>query len=123
MARITCKTPSNGRPLNIVAGGVGTSWTTVAEAPDFSVPDPSATYATRDPTDATRAIRALPGSGRDIPIIALSANAMRPEIELCHAAGMNGHLAKPVQQAALLESVALWSNPGEHHPPRDTALT
>ena len=62
-----------------------------------------------DGLDATRAIRALPGSARNIPIIALSASAMRWEIELCQAAGMNGHLAKPIQQEDLLESVALWS--------------
>lgn len=63
-----------------------------------------------DGLDATRAIRVLPGPVADIPIIALSANAMQPEIELCHAAGMNGHLAKPIEQEALLQSVALWSN-------------
>jgi CheY-like chemotaxis protein len=66
-----------------------------------------------DGLDATRAIRALPGSHRDIPIIALSANAMRPEIELCHAAGMNGHLAKPIEAEALLRSVAVWSRRAE----------
>ncbi len=66
-----------------------------------------------DGLEATRAIRALPGPARKIPIIALSANAMPPEIALCRAAGMNGHLAKPIQQDALLASVALWSNPSE----------
>ena len=76
-----------------------------------------------DGLDATRAIRALPGLVRNIPIIALSANAMPPEIELCQAAGMNGHLAKPIQQDTLLETVALWSDLADRHTPRDRALT
>ena len=57
--RITCKTPSTGRPYNFTLPSVGTGWTTLAEAKDFSVPDSSNTFpATRDPADSTnRAIR------------------------------------------------------------------
>jgi putative Ca2+/H+ antiporter (TMEM165/GDT1 family) len=36
---------------------VGTTATTIAEAPDFSVPDTSSTFAARDPSDSGRAIR------------------------------------------------------------------
>jgi hypothetical protein len=36
---------------------VTTSYTTIAEAPDFSVPDSSFKYDTRDPVDEGRAIR------------------------------------------------------------------
>lgn len=36
---------------------VTTSFTTIAEAPDFSVPDASIKYATRDPLDESRAVR------------------------------------------------------------------
>lgn len=57
MARITCKTPSTGKAIIISLANVATSFTTIAEAPDFSVPDPSQNYATRDPSDNTRAIR------------------------------------------------------------------
>ena len=57
MARITCKTPSTGRALNIILDNVITSYTSIAEAPDFSVPDPSDNYPIRDPLDNTRAIR------------------------------------------------------------------
>jgi hypothetical protein len=58
MPRITCKTPSSGRPLQITHVGVPTSFTTIADAPDFSVPDPGQAFPVRDPNDATRAIRA-----------------------------------------------------------------
>jgi hypothetical protein len=36
---------------------VTTSYTTIAEAPDFSVPDASTKFSTRDPVDEARAIR------------------------------------------------------------------
>jgi hypothetical protein len=36
---------------------VSTTFTTIAEAPDFSVPDPSENFAVRDPVDNNRAIR------------------------------------------------------------------
>lgn len=57
MPRIKCKTPSTGRPINLTLVGVGTGWTALAEAPDFSVPDASSTFSSRDPADANRAIR------------------------------------------------------------------
>lgn len=55
--RITCKTPSTGRPMNFTATAIGQEWMTIAEAPDFSVPDTSNVYPERDPTDEGRAIR------------------------------------------------------------------
>jgi len=57
MPRITCQTPASGKPVTIAAAGISASWTTVAEAPDFSLPDPSNVYPDRDPGDAARAIR------------------------------------------------------------------
>lgn len=57
MARITCRTPSTGKAQNIVYSNVPTNFTTIAEAPDFSVPDTSVKFAKRDPTDDGRAIR------------------------------------------------------------------
>ena len=57
MARITCRTPSTGKPIRVILANVGTSFTTIAEAPDFSVPDASNKFVDRDPTDESRAIR------------------------------------------------------------------
>jgi len=57
MSRITCKTPSSARPLSISVVDLGTGWQSIAEAPDFSVPDTSNAFPVRDPTDSDRAIR------------------------------------------------------------------
>ena len=58
MPRIHCKTPSTGRPVNLTVADLGADWITLAEAPDFSVPDASNIFAARDPLDGNRAIRA-----------------------------------------------------------------
>lgn len=57
MTRIICRTPSTGKPIRVIYEGVSTVYTTVAEAPDFSIPDTSNKFDERDPTDTSRAIR------------------------------------------------------------------
>lgn len=57
MTRITCRTPSTGKPIRLSAVAVPETYFTIANAPDFSVPDPSNKFPVRDPTDPTRAIR------------------------------------------------------------------
>ena len=44
-----------------------------------------------------------------IPIIGLSANAMREEVEICKQAGMNDYLVKPYSERALVEVMKRWS--------------
>lgn len=56
---------------------------------------------------ATRAIRALPrADAKTIPIIAMTANAFAEDRERVLAAGMNEHLAKPLDTALLIETIA-----------------
>ncbi|MGY0829712.1 response regulator [Azospirillum argentinense] len=54
---------------------------------------------------ATRAIRGLPSPVGSIPILAMSASALPDEVQRCHDAGMNGHIAKPVDRAAMLDAI------------------
>ena len=56
-----------------------------------------------DGYEATRCIRALDNEkAKTIPIIAMTANVFRDDVENCLAAGMNGHLGKPLDFYAVL---------------------
>lgn len=57
---------------------------------------------------ATRKIRELERPDNDVPIIALSANAFKEDVNLSLANGMNGHLAKPLEMDRLLETLHNW---------------
>jgi PAS domain S-box-containing protein len=60
-----------------------------------------------DGFEATAAIREREqASGRHLPIVALTAHAMKGDAERCLAAGMDGYLAKPLQPAELVAVLA-----------------
>jgi len=62
---------------------------------------------------ATRAIRAdEAASGRHVPIIAMTANAMRGDRETCLKAGMDDYLAKPVKLQDLDRALKRWITKG-----------
>ena len=58
-----------------------------------------------DGYEATAAIRALEGDVARIPIVALTANAMSGDREVCFAAGMDGYLSKPFKIVDLRETL------------------
>jgi class 3 adenylate cyclase len=55
--------------------------------------------------DAAKAIRALPGDTSRIPIIAMSANVMKAEVDRCLEAGMNAFVPKPYKKEQLLSAI------------------
>ena len=60
-----------------------------------------------DGYEATRQIRLLPGRG-EVPIIALTANALQGDRETCLSAGMNDYLAKPFKRNDLQQILQRW---------------
>lgn len=60
-----------------------------------------------DGYEATRSIRQAEQNGARgrVPIVAVTAHAMREEVARCLDAGCDGHLAKPIKRAGLIASV------------------
>ncbi|MCK9199600.1 MAG: PAS domain S-box protein [Gallionella sp.] len=67
-----------------------------------------------------------------LPIVAMTANAMQQDKERCEAAGMNGHVAKPIEPDDLFRTLLKWVKPTQfvpakaeekiqdrHHAPKD----
>ena len=55
---------------------------------------------------AARHIRALPGPAGQVPILAVTANALPEDIDASLNAGMDGHVAKPIELKVLLVAIA-----------------
>jgi PAS domain S-box-containing protein len=68
-----------------------------------------------DGVTATKCIRALPAPIKDIPIIAMTGHVMPQQVQSLLAAGMNDHVAKPIERVKLYSSVRRWINKNEVH--------
>ncbi len=65
-----------------------------------------------DGYETTREIRKLDGAQyRDLPILALTAHAMKGDDEKCYAAGMDAYLSKPITLATLQHQINQWLRP------------
>jgi CheY-like chemotaxis protein len=65
-----------------------------------------------DGFEATRSIRALENipKAKTIPIVAMTANVFREDVEKCLAAGMNDHVGKPIDFDELLDKLEKYIN-------------
>jgi len=66
-----------------------------------------------DGLEATRKIRTLPNVSKNLPIIALTANAFDDDRNACFDSGMNDFMTKPVSAEELSEMVSQWTKPKE----------
>jgi signal transduction histidine kinase/CheY-like chemotaxis protein len=79
------------------------------EAGDFALVLMDVQMPEMDGITATRLIRRLPDADKAaIPIVALTANAMKGDNQECLAAGMNDCLTKPVESTTLSTALQRW---------------
>lgn len=71
---------------------------------------------------ATAAIRNAKEDYHEVPIIAMTANALSEEREECRKEGMNGYITKPVDLAVLYQELLIWLK-GEKKPQESRAET
>jgi CheY-like chemotaxis protein len=65
-----------------------------------------------DGYEATRKIRALEDEcAHRLPIIAMTANVFKEDVEKAIASGMNGHLGKPIEQCSLYQTISQHLSP------------
>lgn len=106
-----------GMRVSIAGNGLeAVDW---VKAADFDLVLMDVQMPEMDGLEATRMIRSLP-EGRSLPIIALTASALDEDRRACSAAGMNGHIAKPIDAAVLATTLLAWI-PRADRPPVPTS--
>lgn len=65
-----------------------------------------------DGFEATKAVRALPAPANGVPIIALTANATKRDVDQCLTSGMNDCIAKPFTPEDLYSVLVKYVKPG-----------
>ena len=107
-----------GCRVSVVGDGAQALAAVQAEAFDLVLMDMQ--MPVMDGLAATRAIRALPACA-ELPIVAMTANAMAADREACLAAGMQDHVSKPIEPDTLWQTMAKWLKAGSRHKAAETA--
>ncbi len=76
-----------------------------------------------DGYEATRQIRASDLSGRDLPIIAMTAHAFTSDRDKCFQAGMDDYIRKPVDVKQLFSALTRWVQNNTSYPERAESPT
>ena len=75
-----------------------------------------------DGLTATQEIRKLP-QFKDLAILAMTANAMEQDVQKCAEAGMNDHVAKPIDPEVLFNALLKWIKPKQLMVEKEKPLT
>ena len=101
--------------LTVTVAGNGAEGVRLAREEDFEAVLMDLQMPGMDGFAATRLIRGLPGR-ESLPIIAMTAAILDRDKEACLEAGMNDHLAKPIEFPELVEILMRWIKPREPWP-------
>jgi CheY-like chemotaxis protein len=94
---------------DVVIVGDGRAALDAITARDFDVVLLDIMMPILDGYSAAHAIRALPDEKKaTVPIIALSASALKADVDNALAAGMNDHIAKPCDSNTLVRGILKW---------------
>ena len=63
-----------------------------------------------DGVEATKQIRRLKGEPAKVPIIGVTAHALKGDREMFLEVGMDDYLSKPINKTELVETIGFWSN-------------
>jgi len=111
--REVARTMLEARGHKVVEARDGIEATSMIEHRDIDVVLMDVQMPELDGFEATRCIRRLEeGSDKHVPIIGLSAHALRGFRERCLAAGMDDFLTKPVSSRRLCAAVEKWAGQG-----------
>jgi PAS domain S-box-containing protein len=107
--------PANRELVSAILGGMGLSIDAVENGAEAVEAVRSGAYdlvlmdvhmPVMDGLMATREIRAMARELGHVPIIALTANVQPEQVRLCHEAGMDAHVGKPIQVAELMATIS-----------------
>ena len=98
--------------MRVDVAGDGAVALTMIERQDYDLVLMDMQMPVMDGITATRAIRRQERH-LGLPILAMTANAMEGDRQACLAAGMNDHLAKPIDPGLLIAALLRWIKPGQ----------
>ena len=115
--------PANRELVTAILGGLGLEVHTVQDGAEAVQAMQGGGYdlvlmdvhmPVMDGLEATREIRRMErGSGKRTPILALTANVQAEQVVRCLEAGMDGHLAKPIQIGEMVGALSRWLSVAE----------
>ncbi|GMW03509.1 MAG: hypothetical protein AMXMBFR84_46430 [Candidatus Hydrogenedentota bacterium] len=100
-----------GAGVSVTIASNGQEAVTMVQSADYDVVLMDIQMPVLDGYAATKSIRSLPAF-KTLPIIAMTANAMAGDRERCLAAGMNAHVAKPIDPDELFATLHQWAPSG-----------
>ena len=116
----------HGHEVSVVGNGVEALF--ALEREEFDIVLMDVQMPRMDGYEATAAIREKEQStGKHLPIVAMTAHAMKGDRERCLDSGMDGYVSKPIQVSSLFEEIARLVGTGdvaqEHSPSSLSATT